>query len=412
MCWRYRIIALFMMLAMLCGGCMGSREIDEVSFVLTIGVDKSDEPEMFVFTFRIAMPKSFAGDGGGENKEKTKLVSVKAPSINEAIRQLAVAMNRRPEMSHASALFVHEDVARDGIYDLVSLFLRSKVYRNTMVVLVTEDKAKETMEKNTSPFELFQYRWVDSVRETQKMAASYLMNDVRAFYVKNSDPQRAVITAYGTVIDKSLDKKGLPPLNAQTAEQYTISDFPREGGTELIVVGSAIFSDWKMIGKLNTSEAFGANILREGAETLMTIPDPVAKGKHVSMGIQILKPKINVDVKDGKMTADINARVICELADASSGVDYTKKENRAKLENQMSEAVKSSLEAYFKATQPLAADCVQVTNAYRRKARTWQEWEQLDWPALYQQADIRVSVDTSMKRSGLLWRYKDGSEEL
>lgn len=410
--WRYQIIAVLLMLTTLCGGCLGSQEIEEVSFVLTIGVDKADEPGMYVFTFRIAMPKSFAGEGGGDNKEKTKLVSVKAPAINEAVRLLSVAMNRQPELSHASALFVSEDVAKEGIYDLVTLFLRSKVYRNTIVVLVTKEKSKEVMEKNTSPFELFQYRWVDSVRLTQKFAGSYAMNDVRQLYVRTADPQRSIVTAFGSILDKSLDKVGQTPLAAQSAPQYTIDDFPREGGTELMVVGSAIFYDWKMVGKLNTSEAMGANILENGMQTVMTIPDPLADGMNISIGLQMKQPDIEVRMEKGKMSAAVDAKVVCELSDAASGVDYTDPENRKVLEDQISEAVRSSIEAYFKVTQPLGADCVQLSNHYRYKVGTWQEWAAIDWPDAYRNADIQVNVTTSMKRAGLLWRYTSRGEKI
>lgn len=410
--WRYKIIALLLCLSVLCGGCMGSQEIDELSFVLTVGVDKSDEPDMYIFSFRIAMPKAFAGEGGGDNEDKTKLVSVKAPAINEAVRQLAIAMNRQPELSHVSALFVHEDVARDGIYELITLFLRSKVYRNTMIVLVTKEDVKSVMEKNTAPFELFQYRWVDSVRRTQKFAGNYTLSDIRKFYNAAADPQHSIMTAYGSIIDKSLKQKAAPPLPDQVVPQYNAEDFPREGGTELIVVGSAIFYQWKMIGTLNSSEALGANILNKGIQTILTIPDPLKEGQMVSTGIEIKRPEFDVELKKGKMVADVKVKVTCELADAASGVDYTKSENKKALEAKISEAVKANILAYLAKTQPLGADCIQISNAYRRKVRTWDEWVATDWTEAYRNAEINVQVDTSMKRSGLLWRYVEGGEEL
>lgn len=409
--WRYQIIAVLLCFTLLSGGCMGSQEIDDLSFVLTIGVDKAEEPGMYIFTFRIAMPRAFTGEGGGDNKDKTKLVSVKAPAIGEAVRQLAVAMNRQPELSHASALFVHEEVAKEGIYDLVALFLRSRVYRNTIIVLVTKEDVKTVMEKNTSPFELFQYRWVDSVKRTQKFAANYTINSIRKFYINTADPQRAITTAYGSILDKSLDKTALAPLKGQIVPQYNAEDFPREGGTELIVVGSAIFYNWKMVGTLNSSEAFGANILDKGADTTLTIPDPIDGQQKVSLGLSIKRPEIEVKMKAGKMHITVNAKVICELADAASGVDYTLKENKKILEEQMNEAIKANIEAYFHATQPLSADCVQVSNQYRSETENWQEWVEIDWPEAYKNAEIHINVETSLKRSGLLWRYtRDGEQ--
>lgn len=405
--WRCKIAAVLTCLAMLCGGCMGSQEIDDLSFVLTIGVDKADEPGNYIFTFRIAMPKAFAGEGGGD-EEKTKLVSVKAPAVGTAVRQLAVAMNRQPELSHVSALFVSEAVAKDGIQDIVSLLLRSKVYRNTMLLLVTNEEVKTAMEKNKTPFELFQYRWVDSVKRTQKFAATYAMNDIRSFYINLTEPQKSILTGYGSTIEKSLDKMGGPPLPDQVVRQYRADDFPREGGTELIVVGSAVFYDWKMVGALNMGETFGANLLGKGVQTVITVPDPVNRQAQMTIGLEAFKPKIDVDFKNGRMVIRVDEKVSCELSDTNSGVDYTKKENRRLLEEQVEKTIKASIEAYFKKTKQLGTDCMKVSNKYRYKTAVWQQWAQIDWPDAYRKAEVQVNVEVSLRRAGLLWRYAGG----
>lgn len=408
--WRNKLTALLLCVVFLCSGCMGSQEIDDLSFILTIGVDKADDEGEYIFTFRIAMPKAFAGEGGGDNKEKTELVSVKAPAIGTAIRQLAVAMNRQPELSHASALFVSEAVARDGVKDIVALLLRSKVYRNAMLLLVTKENVKETMEKNTTPFELFQYRWVDSVKRTQRFAATYVMNDIRSFYVNLTEPPKSILTGYGSIVDKSLEKKGKPPLPHQTSPQYDAENFPREGGTELIVIGSALFYDWKMVGTLNMAETIGANILDKGIRTVMTISDPINDKANITVGIEVPKPKVDTRLKDGKMVVDVDAEVFCELSDTNSGVDYTKEENRIMLEEQLSKSMKSSLEAYFEKTRQLGTDCMKVSNKYRYHVGTWQEWASVDWPNAYRKADVNVNVKASLKRAGLLWRYSEGEQ--
>lgn len=410
--WRYRMIAVLLCVSMLCGGCFGAQEVDDVSFVLTIGVDESNEPGLYVFTFRIAMPRAFTGDsGGGDNDKKTKLVSVKAPTITNAVRQLAVAMNRQPELSHVSAFFVHESIAKQGVYDFVSLFMRSKIYRNTMVVLVTREPVKEVMEKNTSPFELFQYRWVDSLKRTQKFASGYLINNIREFYVDLSAPQAAALATYGSIQNDSLEKQSLPSLEHQAVPQLTAENFPRAGGTELIAVGSAVFQDWKMTKMLTSNEAFGANLLSKGVQTMYAVPDPEKDGEWASIGLETRKPRIEVRMERGKMVVDIKLKAIFELIDASSNVDYTKGEKRKVLEQRVAAAIRSNLEAYFRATQPLGADCVQLSDHYRTQVGSWQEWTVIDWPQAYKDAEIRLDVQAKLTRASLLWRYIEGGKE-
>lgn len=403
---KYKVgfILSLLLAVLLCSGCMGAQEVDDLSFILTIGIDKSDEPNMNVFTFRIAMPRSFTGDGGAENKNKTKLVSVKAANITEAVRQLGIALNRKPEMSHTSALFISEEVAKEGIYPYLTMFLREQVYLNTMSILVTEGQAKEALQKNTAPFELFQYRWIDSLKRVQTFVASSLISDVNQFYLKTREPMHAIATGYGTVLDESLEKKSPPPLQHQSMPQYKVDDFPREGGTELIVVGSAVFRDWKMVGRLNMSESFGAVLLNKGVQTTLTIEDPFAENRKISLGLDVKEPKINVDIVDEKMKISIDIIANCELSDVVTDMDYTNKENRLIVEDKINEAIKSGVQAYFTATQPLGADCINIGNCYRGKVGTWQKWASYDWPDLYKRAEVNIKIKSKLKRTGLLWR--------
>ena len=405
--WRYQVVVLILCASISCSGCMGSQEIDEISFVLTIGVDKSDQPGLYNYSFRIAMPRSFTGEGGGDNKEKTKVVTVKSQALGEAIRRLAVAMNRQPELSHCSALFIHEDIAKDGIYELLELILRSRSYRNSMIVMVTKDEAKMALEKNTAPFELFQYRWIDSVKRTQKFASSYILNDVRKIYTNSVEPQHAILTAYGSTIDKSLDTPPLVDPYSKTGPTYNVDDFPREGGSELIAVGSVIFKDWKMIGSLNTDESFGADILDKGIKTSITIPDPNDKNEKISIGMDIKRPKIDVVMQDHKMIVTIKAKADVDLLSCSSDINYEAGEGKIQLEQTISDTIKESMMAYFNHTQPLEADCVQISNNYRRNVHTWQEWADIDWPEAYKNAEINIDVKCNILRSGLIWRERN-----
>ena len=49
MCWtrpKIIIVVSLLFVIFLCSGCMGGQEVDDLSFILTIGIDKSDEPDM------------------------------------------------------------------------------------------------------------------------------------------------------------------------------------------------------------------------------------------------------------------------------------------------------------------------------------------------------------------------------
>jgi len=401
---------LFVFLCLCLSGCGNSRELDDMSYVLTIGVDLSDEPDKYVFTYRIAMPKVFLGEGGGEDKDKTKLVSVKSVSLSESVKELSIAMNRQIELSHASALFIHEDAARRGVYPFVSTIVRSPIYRNSLSIMVTKQEARTVLEKNTAPFELFQYRWVDSMERAQDFAASYSIQDIKGFSANMSAPTKAVLTGIGGINEKTLNKFAAPPLAKHSVPQYTPATVPRDGGTELLVAGSAVFSDWRMIGSLTSSEALGALLLEKNIETVLTVPDPVRRDFDACVGIKTTKPKFQVNVIDGKMRIGISMIAECQLQEDASGIDYQQKKYAKQLERQIAEALSENIYAYFAATKPLGADCLRIADYYRPQCATYDEWAAIDWAELYHGADVSVDVQVEMKRTGLLGRYTEEGE--
>lgn len=403
-----------LLLAVVCltlSGCGGAKELDDMSYVLTVGVDHSDEPDKYVFSYRIAIPKIFTGDGGGSDKEKSKIISVKSVSLSESIKELSMAMGREVDLSHASALFISEPVARQGIEPIVSIMLRSPVYRNSMTVLITKQNTREVLEKNSAPFELFQYRWIDSLLQSQDFIASYNLKDIRAFYKNMRTPEGAIVTGLGAVNENTLERSAIPPLPKHTVPQFQPGTLPRSGGTEIMVAGSAIFRDWKMVGSLNSSEAMGAILLERGINTVLGIRDPLQKDFNLSVSIRTAKPAIDVKLTDKQqMVIHVVLPVECQIEEQTTKVNYHVEKYKEAFEQQVALALQSTMYAYFAATKPLGADCLRLADYYRYRCASYQEWAALDWPELYKNAQVNVAVEAKLQRIGLMGRYAEEGE--
>jgi spore germination protein KC len=386
-------------------GCGDARELDDMSYVLTIGIDKSDEADKNIYSYRIAVPKVFMGEGGGDDKEKTRIVSVKSPSLTESLKDLSMAMNRPVELSHASALFVSERVARDGIENAVSVMMNSPIYRNSIIVLVTKQAAREVLEKNTAPFEIFQYRWADSMKRSQNFIAAYDVADIRRFYVNMHAPAQTIFTGMGAINEKTLERASAPPLKDSRVPQYLPATLPREGGTELVVAGSAIFKNWQLVGSLSSSEAMGGAMLREDVRTVTTIAAPRSNDK-LSIGFMSKKPDISARLIDGRMY--INVAMAAEF----QAEEFTKESHGdvAELEEAVSDALKENIAAYFAATRLLGADGLRLSDYCRASFASYEAWAGEDWSELYKNAAVSVEVKARLKRRGLTGRQ--GEEEL
>lgn len=127
-------------------GCWDSRDIDELAFVMAIGVDKDEEDDSLIVSFRIANPPALAGgesggptSGGNQSIETTFNVMVKAKTIGEAMNRFRTQVPRSPFLSHLKGIVIGESLARSGIREVLDYFEREEELRRSVHILVTKD---------------------------------------------------------------------------------------------------------------------------------------------------------------------------------------------------------------------------------------------------------------------------------
>ena len=382
-------------------GCQMSAEIDDYSYAMMIGVDRAQgEAGEYVFTYRIILPQAFAGDGKAKDEEKARVVSVKASSLSESYKLVGLAMNRQLNATHIVGFVFSENVAKEGIYDIVSSMNKSVLFRNSVVLVVSQGSAKTFIEKNKAPFEVFPSRWTESLRDNQMRSGAYFISDAREFYRQSREPLRAGVLTYAGITKGGLEAKGRPVTDTSEERGYTVGSFPREGGSEAVAVGSAVFVDWKMVGTLTSAESLGGVMLKEVLRVPLDIIDPRGSGQVYSFGVRTALPKIDVRIENGRMTADITVNGVAEMMELRYEANEEAGDVYTLLEEELARAVTASVDAYLTKTRGWGADCVGLADHYRKEVSSLTDWSKRDWQSLYRNADIRVHANIIIKRRG------------
>lgn len=369
---KYTGAFLLLVIAILCLGCQSNAEIDDYSYAMMIGVDKSEDTGDYIFTYRVILPQAFAGEGKAKDEDKAKLISVRAASLSESFKKVSLAMNRRLNATHIVGFVFSEQAARDGIYSIVSVMNKSVLFRNSVMLVVCEDSARSFIEQNKAPFEVFPSRWTESLRDNQAHSGEYFVNDAREFYRRLRE--------------------------ANSASALTMAS-SKEG--EARAIGSAVFVDWKMVGRLTGEESFGGVVLQKILRVPIAVHDPTDTSKTYSFGVRTFLPTIRVQVQDDHMTADVvigGTAELMEMAESSGELDGD--ELYPILEAQLERVIERAVSSYLAQTKSWGADAVGLCNHYRGQCTSWQEWLALDWQTLYREADIRVRADIAIKRRG------------
>lgn len=199
-----------------------------------------------------------------------------------------------------------------------------------------------------------------------------------------------------------------PKTPEQKSEPYVAGGVPRTGTENPAeFLGLAVFRGDKMVGVLNNEETRAVTIL-QGIfnSSFVGLVDPLKPGNdQVVVNLRGSgKPKITAVLHDHGAVFDVKVKLDAEIQGITSGINYEAPAYRPLLEAQIANMVKGQIDLMIKHTQELGTDPVGFGLYLRPKFANTTVLDQTNLTTLYQEADIRVSVDVKVRLPGLLWR--------
>ncbi|MDR1262398.1 MAG: hypothetical protein LBK46_02785, partial [Oscillospiraceae bacterium] len=143
---RIALAASLAALIFVLSGCWNSAELNELSIVVGLGIDKTDDEEYMV-TVQVARPQLLkAGDADGNAYFN---VSHKGKAVFSALRDLMNMFSRTMYTQQCEVLVVSEATAKDDVSALLEYFLRNVESRMTMPIMISRGQAMEVFNQAT-----------------------------------------------------------------------------------------------------------------------------------------------------------------------------------------------------------------------------------------------------------------------
>lgn len=408
---RLMLTVLLLCAAIFLSGCFGGRETDDVAYVLVIGVDKTEDGKMKI-TYQIDIPHGSSESTGGSEKKAGATSwltnTIVAPSPAESRMLLNSTISRLPNVSHITAIIFGEKMARSGIGNNISFFVRNRDFRETMLLIVVAGTAEDYILHTKPQIEPTIGRFYETFADTYVESSFYLRADLHEFYTRLKNKGGSPFTMYSAVnpMNGTDSPDGVKPTQ-QSGEPYLPGGIPRSGttnGTEFI--GLALFREDKMVGVLDSNETRAVSILQgKFSHALISVVDPRISDKLVTLAVRNgAKPKITAGFNDGKPVFTVSVFIETEIIGTPSGINYEAAGNQELLEEQVSRLFERDIKAMLNHTQELGCDPVGFGMRLRPKFADDNALKEADLTALYQEADIQVDVKTQIRRTGLIWR--------
>ncbi|MDU2064057.1 MAG: Ger(x)C family spore germination protein [Sporomusaceae bacterium] len=387
-------------------GCNGSQEMDQLAYVLVIGLDKG-EGEKINVTYQIAIPRAIAGQGGSSGK-RTMNMTFSVLSIAEARNLLNSTVALSPVISHVKAIVFGEELARSGIANTLGPLMRYREYRGSAFVVVTRGKAQNFIEKNSPPVTLSPAKYFEMMMQESDDTGLYAKSTLHNFYLRLKQGHEASYAVLGGVNETKDSKSKMEPkpLPGRKEQVHVSGTLPRQGGNPIEFAGLAVFHGDKMVGILDSNETRIVNMLlgnfRQG---FISLADPFSPEQQISLRLRVDdRPQIKARLDDGKAVIQIHQKVDAVISSNASGIHYESKEYQGVLEQAASQFLTEDAQRLLAKTQVYGCDVIGLEQYITPFLSSYQEYQSFNWSDRYKEADIQVDMTVKIRRTGLLWQ--------
>lgn len=433
---RFLAVLLLLAMALSNAGCWDRSEIDEMGYILALGVDPAPKGDWF-YTIWLAVPRKMApgaggGGGGGGGaaggpQRSINVTTVEAANLGTALQIMNAYIARRLTLEHAKAIVVGEAQARSDIISVLAPAARFREFRRNTMIVVTRGTARDFLELNVPSIEANPSRWLELMLGHEAWNGFIPRSTAHQFLLEEESEAMLPLTVLAGLNERAMTPlpgstkrsagkpdasggsgsdqpapPGQPPLFLDGA--YLPGEIPRSGANEAELIGAAVFRGTKMVGELNGDEVRLTGLLRGRARRFFVAePDPKFPGYYVGLDIRRARePSIRVSFEGERPIVDVNVRLEGEITSIQSFYDWTTAENLRVLQ----EATASDLEKRMRnlvkrSQQEFQGDIFDFGDRARGRFLFWKDWADYDWNRHFPQAQVNIQVTFELRRVGL-----------
>lgn len=388
---RARLLALLLAL-LLMAGCWSRREIQELAFIMIVGVDWNEEKEEYDITFQMARPGKVpspgggGGGGGGGSEEGSFYVTVSARNLAEALRELRHFKSRQTFLGHLQAIVVGDEVARRGLGPTLDFLWREVDVRPSIDVMVARGKAGPMVAAHPA------------LEYLPGRGFPHLMERVSTH---STVPRVTLARLIYAVLQEDLS-----PMVPLLEVRETIGP---GGGTapsfrDPEIIGSAIFDQDVLVATLDRAESRGVMWARgEVKRTTLIYPDPGRGGEITVLRIRRGGGGISLEPRrSGLPRAKVKVLATGDFLQSGRIPETLSPEMIERLEREAEQVIKREVEAAVAATKAAGSDPIGFGEVLRRSApEVWQRVRGR-WDETYPDLPVTVEARVEIKRTGML----------
>ena len=332
-------------------GCWDQKIYEQIGFMLQVGMEKSKTSEDILITYTSPVI-------GTDEKGRIEILSTTAGILRGARENVRRQSARTLEGGKVQQVLISEELAKLGIHNLTEIFERDPHNPALAWIVITEG----------SPLEIFEKAADFKDKPRPAIYINQLMeSNVKSSYIPETRIYDFKIIYFAEGIDPTAPLIKLTP-------------------NSVMIVGSALFSGDKMVGKIDhqkTALMVSMRGMLRRSEYIAPAPDiaEAPKGKRLEAETQIavmlmgVKRKISIDIEDNKPVVKI-------FLDFEATLDEFKWDKTGelsvqhKIEEHLEKHIKKECTELVKYLQEIESDPIGIGDLVRAKHNDY--WKDIE----------------------------------
>ena len=302
------IIILFLIIAVM--NSYDVRGVEELSYVIAIGLDKSIENENnIILSIQIGTTKS--SESGGTSDLKTSIYSVEANSVTTALSLLDTLSTNEINLSHCSAIIISEELAKEGINPHFDNIANNIEIRPTSNIIISSSTA---------------LNFLNAASKSEDISAKFYTSFTGLFESTGFISRCTLASFYAA-------------LHSDNQEPVAIYGFT--DGNTLENLGVSVFKGDTFVGRLSSTETVFHNLFINKLETAsISFTSPIDNKSIIDITISPIKnTDIDVSLENGNSNIECKLYIEANIVSSANNYNFANEDDMKRLEKAIKDEI-------------------------------------------------------------------------
>lgn len=384
-----KIKRLFVVIALLLNlfisGCWSSHEVNTLGISVCLGIDK--QKNGYLVSEQVINPKAIASQRAvGESP--VVIYTGEGENLQEIITRMTTISSRKIYSSHLRMVILSEDVAREGIADIIDHLLRYHEYRTDFYFAVTKGVSANDILNTLTPVEA-----IPGVDMYKKLKMSF--------------DEWAPIKAVKIVeLANDLAADGInPTINAvelvDDSNKTDSTDVLKKSGNfeKISFTDIGAFKKDKLIGWLNETEAKGYSYIIGDVKHTSGY---AAVGEGITVSYNVLKAdsKVKASIVDNQPSIDVEIKLDYVITQVTGKLDVSVTDNIEIINKMAEDRIKSFSEEAVRKAQELKTDIFGFGERIHVKDTKYWKTIKENWNDIFANIPVNIRVTAQIVATG------------